>query len=162
MTSAFLRFGAASWRSSSLFVCRLLVLSSVSILCRCHPRLSSATSRLPVSVPDAWVFLNRIALNGGRLLLHDDFSENGETPAALGGSPITLHLYVSDVDEAYERSVAAGAESLAPPEETFWGDRYAQIKDPAGHLWSLGTRKDDLSIAKHEALADEWSKGQLG
>ena len=111
---------------------------------------------------DGRVFHCELLLNGGRLLLHDDFSEEGETPRALGGSPVTLHLYVPDVDEAYRRCVAAGAEPLSPPEDTFWGDRYAQIKDPTGHLWSLGTRKDDLSIAEHEARADEWSKGHLG
>lgn len=107
---------------------------------------------------DGRVFHCELLLNGGRLLLHDDFSEDGETPEARGGSPVTLHLYVADVDQAYQRCVDAGAESLAPPEDTFWGDRYAQIKDPAGHLWSLGTRTDDLSIAEHEARADEWSK----
>ena len=111
---------------------------------------------------DGRVFHCELLLNGGRLLLHDDFSEEGETPDARGGSPVTLHLYVADVDAAYGRCVEAGAESLAPPEDTFWGDRYAQIKDPAGHLWSLGTHQADLSLAEHEERADEWSKGHFG
>ncbi len=107
---------------------------------------------------DGRVFHCELLLNGGRLLLHDDFSEHGETPAAIGGSPVTLHLYVPDVDDTYRRCIDAGAQSLSEPEDTFWGDRYAQIKDPAGHLWSLGTRTNDLSIAEHEERADEWSK----
>lgn len=108
---------------------------------------------------DGRVFHCELLVGGGRMLLHDDFSD-GETPEALGGSPVTLHMYVPDVDAAYRRCVEAGAESLSPPEDAFWGDRYAQIKDPAGHLWSLGARNHDLSIAEQEARADEWSRGQ--
>lgn len=111
---------------------------------------------------DGRVFHCELLINGGRLLLHDDFSDDGQTPTALGGSPVTLHLYVADVDAAYQRCIEAGAESLEPPEDTFWGDRYAQIKDPAGHQWSMGTRQEDLSLAEHEARADEWSRGHLG
>jgi hypothetical protein len=47
---------------------------------------------------------------------------------------------------------------VSEPEDTFWGDRYAQLVDPYGHSWSLGTRQEDISIATHESRADQWGK----
>jgi PhnB protein len=53
-------------------------------------------------------------------------------------SGVTLHLQVDDADRWYDRAIAAGATSVMAPENMFWGDRYAQVKDPFGHLWSIG------------------------
>lgn len=107
--------------------------------------------------PDGRIFHCELLLNDGRLLLHDDFSDHGETPESLGGSPVVLHLYVDDVDDAYQRAIEAGAHSLSEPEDAFWGDRYAQLEDPYGQRWSLGTRTEDISIATHQQRADRWS-----
>ena len=76
-------------------------------------------------------------INGGSLMLCDDF------PEQHGGSyappaAVTLHLQVDDVDAWYARAVAAGAVPRMPPEDMFWGDRYAQVDDPFGFTWSLG------------------------
>ena len=64
---------------------------------------------------------------------------------ALGGSPVGLHLYVEDVDAAFERATAAGAEVEMPLMDAFWGDRYGKLVDPFGHKWSIATRKEDLT-----------------
>ena len=96
---------------------------------------------------------------GGRMLLHDDFE--GESPRVLGGSPVALHLYVDDVDEAFRIAVEAGATPTAPPEDAFWGDRYAQLTDPFGHRWSLASRRQELSVAEQEEVADGWSAETL-
>lgn len=78
-----------------------------------------------------------LLVNGSSLMMHDDFPEySGQAMAAPSG--VTLHLQVDDADSWYDRAIAAGATSVMAPENMFWGDRYAQVKDPFGHLWSIG------------------------
>lgn len=66
-------------------------------------------------------------------------------PKSLKGSPVTIHLYVGDVDSAVEKAVAAGAKVTMPVADMFWGDRYGQLEDPFGHRWSVATHKRDVS-----------------
>lgn len=81
-----------------------------------------------------------------RFFVHDEFPEQGAlSPLSLGGSPVTFHLYVEQVDEVFERAVAAGAEVVTPVTNMFWGERYGCLKDPFGHYWSISTRLEDLS-----------------
>jgi PhnB protein len=84
-----------------------------------------------------------LGLNGGALMLSDDFPEysNGVARAPQPGRPtgVTIHLDVADTDAAFARAIAAGAEPLMPPADMFWGDRYAKLRDPFGHEWSLAT-----------------------
>src|ERR1700746_1053759 len=83
-----------------------------------------------------------LSINGGVFMLSDDFSAQFggamSTPEALGGSPVTLHLQVEDVDGAWAKAVAAGAIVTMPLADQFWGDRYGQLRDPFGHKWSVG------------------------
>jgi uncharacterized glyoxalase superfamily protein PhnB len=75
-------------------------------------------------------------INGASVMLMDAFPENGhplQAPQAF-----TLHLQVDDVDAWFDRAVRAGAESVLPPQQMFWGDRYGQVRDPYGVLWSMG------------------------
>lgn len=79
-----------------------------------------------------------LALNGGSLLLNDDFPEmhgGAPSPAPTG---VTIHLEVPDADVAWERALAAGAAVRFPLEDQFWGARYGQVTDPFGHTWSIG------------------------
>ncbi|MGH3429907.1 MAG: VOC family protein [Terriglobales bacterium] len=100
-----------------------------------------------------------LLLLGGRLLVADDFEADPvSSPARLGGTSVRLHLYVSDVDEIYARALATGATGLVEPYDAFWGDRYAMIRDPVGHLWSFGSGHDDLALAEVEGRADTWSQ----
>ena len=81
-----------------------------------------------------------------RFLLADEFREHGQTgPRAIGGTPVTIHLYVEDADATFERAVAAGARALMPLEDMFWGDRYGQVEDPFGHRWAIASRIEDLT-----------------
>jgi PhnB protein len=108
--------------------------------------------------PDGRVMHCELLINGGRLLLHDEFPDHGHhSPLSLGGTCVTLHLYVADVDASFTTAVAAGAEPLMPPEDAFWGDRYAIVRDPFGHRWSMATQREDLSAAELEERADRWA-----
>ena len=66
-------------------------------------------------------------------------------PQSIGGTPVTIHVYVEDVDTAFNKAVAAGAQVRMPLADMFWGDRYGLITDPFGHSWSLATHKEDLT-----------------
>ncbi len=87
-----------------------------------------------------------LLMSMSRFILHDEFPDGGLlSPRSLGGSPVTLMLYVADVDGFYDRAVAHGADPLSAPEDKFWGLRSAVITDPFGHRWLLAARIDDLS-----------------
>ena len=90
-------------------------------------------------------------------MLSDDFPEMGGAPRsakALGGSPVTIHLDVPDVDALWARTIAAGAHIAMPLGDMFWGDRYGVITDPFGHRWSLATRKQVASDAQLKTGVD--------
>lgn len=108
--------------------------------------------------PDGRIMHCELLILGGRLIVIDDFdSDPISAPTRLGGTTIRLHLYVSDVDEVYAHALAAGATGVADPADSFWGDRYAMLRDPFGHLWSLATVREDLTLAELEERADTWS-----
>jgi PhnB protein len=90
-----------------------------------------------------------VQINGSTVMLNDDFPEMSDgkslTPKALGGSPVTIHLVVTDVDEKFQRAVDAGATVVMPVEDQFWGDRYGVLRDPFGHQWSLGQPVREVS-----------------
>jgi PhnB protein len=110
------------------------------------------------AAPDGRIMHCELFVNGGRVLLHDDFDQSPDTaPTALGGTSVTLHMYVPDVDATFAAALAAGASEVKAPADEFWGDRYAVVRDPFGHVWSLATPAEELSVADLEERADRWS-----
>lgn len=67
------------------------------------------------------------------------------SPQTIGGSPVSLLLYVKDVDASFARATQAGCTALMPPTDMFWGDRYCKLQDPFGHLWAIATHKEDVA-----------------
>ena len=85
-----------------------------------------------------------IRIGDSPVMLADAFPGSGvAAPASLKGTSVTIHLYVEDVDAFVARAQAAGAEVTMPPEDMFWGDRYARLTDPFGHSWSVATHVAD-------------------
>jgi uncharacterized glyoxalase superfamily protein PhnB len=88
-----------------------------------------------LKVGDSLFFLNdEMPMPGG-----------GRSPQSIGGTPVTLNLYVSDCDKVYKQAIAAGAKQVMALEDQFWGDRYGIVDDPFGHRWAIATRKEDLT-----------------
>ena len=87
------------------------------------------------------------------VMLNDEFPEMGGKggPLKIGGTAVTVHLYVEDCDAVYKRAVAAGATAVMPPVDMFWGDRYGRLTDPFGHSWSIATHQKDMTPAEMEA-----------
>ncbi|HXY34335.1 MAG TPA: VOC family protein [Planctomycetaceae bacterium] len=98
-----------------------------------------------------------LMLGNSRFLLHDEFPDRGLlSPLAYPGTSVTLHLNVDDVDAVFKAAVDAGAETLMPVQDCFWGDRYGILRDPFGHRWSVATRLKDLSPAQIQQQASEF------
>jgi PhnB protein len=99
--------------------------------------------------PDGKLMHAQVKIGDSVLMLVDEMPEWGALgPKALKGTPVTIHLYVKDVDAAFALAVAAGATAKMPPAEMFWGDRYGQVEDPFGHRWSIATHTRDLTDAQ--------------
>ncbi|MDT5079693.1 MAG: PhnB protein [Mycobacterium sp.] len=108
-----------------------------------------ATELGRVPHPDGRLVHAALSLNGSTVMLNDDFPDYNDgkssTPKALGGTPVTIHLQVPDVESAFQRALDAGAVVVAPLEDQFWGDRYGMVRDPFGHQWSLGQPLREVS-----------------
>ena len=114
-----------------------------------------ATELGRVPHPDGRLVHAALTLNGSTVMLNDDFPEAcggaPSTPTSLGGTPVTLHLQVPDVEAAFQRAVDAGATVVLPLQDQFWGDRYGVVRDPFGHQWSLGQPVREVSMEEISA-----------
>jgi PhnB protein len=107
-----------------------------------------------------------IRIGDSPIMLSDEFPEmGGRSPQSLGGSPVSIMLYVKDVDGLTAQAIAAGAKVLRPVEDKFYGDRIGSVEDPFGHVWHIGTHKEDVSpeeIRKRAAAAFPAPKKRKG
>jgi PhnB protein len=113
--------------------------------------------------PDGRLMHGSMMVNGCMLMIADEFRDVGPdhqnaAPPTLGGTPVMLHLNVTDCDAWTAKAHAAGATIVMPMADMFWGDRYGMIEDPFGHRWSIATSKeppvtgDALTQAMHAAI----------
>ena len=87
-----------------------------------------------------------IKIGDSAVMLADEMPERGYvSPQTLGGTPLSLMLYVEDVDSVFDRAVSAGAKVDQPIKDQFYGDRTGTIRDPFGHMWTIGTHKEDVT-----------------
>jgi PhnB protein len=106
--------------------------------------------------PDGKVMHAELVIGDSIIMLADEFPEFGSlSPQSTGGSGTGLHIYIDDVDSAFDRAVKAGATVEMPVADMFWGDRYGKLRDPFGHKWSIGTHKADLSMEEMKKGMDE-------
>jgi PhnB protein len=89
------------------------------------------------------------------VMLADEYPDMGyRGPEAYGGTPVSLHLYVEDVDAVFEQAVRAGAKVERPVKNEFYGDRTGTLRDPFGHRWSVATHREDLSPEEMKRRAE--------
>ena len=111
-----------------------------------YKRAFRATELVRMADPSGKVGHAELSIAGERIMLADEFPEMGSrSPEALGGSPVTIHLYVDDVDAVARQAVAAGARVQRPVEDQFYGDRAGKFEDPFGHMWYIATHKEDIT-----------------
>jgi PhnB protein len=111
-----------------------------------YTQVFGARERVRMPAPDGKIGHAELEIRDGLVMLADEFPEMGvRGPKSIGGSPVTLSLYVEDVDAVFERAIQAGASSTRPVEDQFYGDRSGQFEDPFGHRWSVATHVEDVA-----------------
>jgi PhnB protein len=98
--------------------------------------------------PDGTIMHGEIQIGDSRLMLADESAVGAHSPQSLNGTPVSIFLYVADVDAAFNQAVSAGAKPTTPVQDMFWGDRYGRVTDPFGHQWHVATHKEDVSPAE--------------
>ncbi len=119
-----------------------------------------ATERMRMDGPDGSIGHAELELGNSVIMLADEHPDIGFfSPTRIGGTAVTLHTYVEDVDAVFERALAAGAKSLRPVENQFYGDRSGQFEDPFGHRWSIASHVEDVDHAEMARRAEQAASG---
>ena len=125
-----------------------------------YTEVLGATEKMRMPGPDGKIGHAELALGESVIMLADEHPDIGFlSPLRIGGTAVTLHTYVEDVDAVFERALAAGAKSLSPVENQFYGDRSAQFEDPFGHRWSIATHVEDVDPDEMARRAEQASGG---
>ena len=112
-----------------------------------YKKIFSAKELMRFDMPDGRLGHAEIRIGDSIIMLADEFPEMGHrSPKSLGGSPIGLAIYVPDVDTLAKQFVAAGAKEMRPVKDQFYGDRSGTFEDPFGHVWTIATHKEDVSM----------------
>ena len=113
-----------------------------------------ATELFRFPAPDGKIGHAEIKIGDSPIMLADEFAEMGyKGPQALGGSPVSLMIYLEDVDGVFNRAVEAGASVKEAVQDKFYGDRTGTLTDPFGHVWHVATHKEDISMEEMEQRA---------
>jgi len=104
--------------------------------------------------PDGKIGHAEIKIGDSPIMLADEFAEMGyKGPQSLGGSPVSLMIYVDDVDTVFKQAIDAGATVKEALQDKFYGDRIGTVIDPFGHRWHLATHKEDVSVEEMQRRA---------
>jgi PhnB protein len=125
-----------------------LIVGNAVAMIEFYKKVFGATETMRFKQPDGRIGHAELKINDATVMLADEFPEMElRSPKSLGvkRSPVTIHLYVENVDEVYKTAIGAGAVSLREPADQFYGDRIAQIQDASGHSWSISTRIEEVS-----------------
>ena len=111
-----------------------------------YTNVLGATERMRMPAPGGKVGIAKLQIGDSLINVSDESPERGYPgPKAIGGTPVTLNVYVEDADAAFQRAIAAGATPLKPVENQFYGDRIGWFEDPWGHHWAVATHVEDVS-----------------
>jgi len=119
-----------------------------------------ATERMRMDGPDGRIGHAELQLGDSIIMLADEYPDMGFlSPARIGGTAVTLHAYVEDVDAVFEKALAAGAKALRPVENQFYGDRSGQFEDPFGHRWNVASHVEDVDAEEMARRAEQAASG---
>jgi uncharacterized glyoxalase superfamily protein PhnB len=126
-----------------------------------YTRAFGAVEQARLAGPDGKLMHALVTIGDSALMLVDENPQwKSFGPDRSRGSPVTIHLYVEDVDAVYVRAVDAGASAKMPPDDMFWGDRYGVLTDPFGHSWSVATHIKEVSMEQaKEAMQTQFPTG---
>jgi len=124
-----------------------------------YKRAFGARETMRFTTPDGEIGHAEFRIGDSAIMLADEYPEMGyRSPHSIGGTPVSILLYVEDVDRWFERAIAAGGKVARPVANQFYGDRTGTLTDPFGHVWSIATRVEDVSVEEMHRRA----KAQTG
>lgn len=119
-----------------------------------YKKAFDATVLFRIDQPDGKVGHAEIKIGDSPIMLADEFPEmKYVSPKTLGGSPVSLMIYVEDVDAVFQQAIAEGGKEQRAVEDKFYGDRGGSLEDPFGHVWHIATHKEDVSPEEMEKRA---------
>jgi len=113
-----------------------------------YKKVFGATELMRMNGPDGKVGHAELKIGNSHIMLADENPSMGQghtSAATIGASPVSLYVYLPDVDRVVQRAAAEGAKILKPVQDQFYGDRNGFIQDPFGHLWGIATHVEDVS-----------------
>jgi PhnB protein len=123
-----------------------LILKDAAKAIEFYKKAFGAKEMMRMSQPDRRIGHAEIKIGDSPIMLADEFPEMGaRSPQSLGGSPVSILLYVEDVDAFAEQAVTAGAKVVRPVKDQFYGDRSGSFEDPFGHQWHIATHVEDVA-----------------
>jgi len=126
-----------------------------------YKRALGATEKFRMNAPNGKVGHAEIKIGNSVIMLADEYPDMGHRgPQAFGGSPVSILLYVADVDDRFKRALAAGAKVRKPLETQFYGDRSGTLEDPFGHTWTIATHVEDVAPEEMKRRAEVFMKQQ--
>lgn len=137
--------GASPVPDGYQFVTPYLTIQGAAEAIGFYTRVFGATVRMRLNAPGGKVGHAELQFGDSLVMLSDEWPEMGGTgPRTIGGTPVTLMLYVPDADATFEEAVSRGAKPLQPVANTFYGDRAGVLEDPFGHKWCVSTHVEDV------------------
>ena len=140
-----------------------IVLSNSKEAIEFYKKVFDAREIYQMPTPDGKTMHAMIQIGDSFVMMSDEFPQMGtRSPATVGGTSITIHLYVEDADKVYNKAIDAGATPTMPMMDMFWGDRFGSVLDPFGHSWAIATHKIDVLPEEMHKAAEEFMKKQNG
>ena len=140
-----------------------LIINGAADAIEFYRKAFGATELFRFPAPDGKIGHAEIKIGDSPIMLADEFAEMGyKGPRALGGSPVSLMIYLEDVDTVFNRAVEAGASVKEAVQDKFYGDRTGTLTDPFGHVWHVSTHKEDVSMEEMEERAKQASAKASG
>ena len=128
-----------------------------------YKKAFGASELMRMPDPAGRIMHAEIKIGDSRVMMADEIPEMGfRGPQSLGGTPVSLLVYVNDVDAQAAKATAAGAKVTRPVQDQFYGDRSGTLTDPFGHVWTLATHKEDLSPQEIQKRFEAFVKEKKG
>ncbi len=140
-----------------------LIVNGASAALDYYKRAFGATELFRMPAPEGKIGHAEIKIGDSPIMLADEFPEMGyKSPQSLGGSPVSIMIYVEDVDAVFKQAIAAGGKEQRPVKDQFYGDRSGTLEDPFGHVWHVATHTEDVSPEDMERRAKAASAAASG
>ncbi len=131
-----------------------LIVKGAAAAIEYYQQAFGAIELLRMPAPEGKIGHAEIKIGDSPIMLADEFAEMGyKSPETLGGSPVSIMIYVADVDTVFKRAITAGAKEQRPVKDQFYGDRMGTLEDPFGHVWHIATHTEDVPAEEMERRA---------